>query len=208
MLALSEQEDHPGKMTQALVCLCGCVCVHTTLELHTHLTECSTRIFRTFAVNINACLYLHGSLWAVCLLVRVCLANPLSQSLEWKAEAHCWWRGERGLQAPSWGTVLQRYTAAPSLHSGHVFLSFMFLSIFSHSHLSELCLPFLLSSWYCHLSVLSCQAFCFVFCFLFTCNFPPPLLPPPTPPPATSTWGNLISPSSWPVHNDPSLHGW
>ena len=60
-------------------CVCEpvCVCVHTTLELYTHLTECSTHIFRTFSVNINACLYLLGWLWAVCLLVHACACASL-----------------------------------------------------------------------------------------------------------------------------------
>lgn len=60
--------------------VCTFVCVPATLELHTHLTECSTHIFRTFAVNINACLYLHGLLWAVCLLV---LASACASLILW-----------------------------------------------------------------------------------------------------------------------------
>ena len=34
MLALSAQEDHPGKMTQALVCLCVCLCAYNTGIAH------------------------------------------------------------------------------------------------------------------------------------------------------------------------------
>lgn len=54
MPALSVQEDHPGKMTQALVCLSACV----QRVLHVGLTEHGA----FSAVNINTCPYLHGLL--------------------------------------------------------------------------------------------------------------------------------------------------
>lgn len=72
MRSLSAQEDHPGKMTQASVCLCVCVFVCIQHLNCTLIRLCSTHIFRTFAVNINACLHLHGLLGAVCLLVLAC----------------------------------------------------------------------------------------------------------------------------------------
>jgi len=118
--------------------------------------------------------------------VRVCLANPLSQSLEWKAEAHCWWKGERGLQAPDCGTEQQRFS--PSLHSGRTLFSFMSLCSsvsVCHSHLSEmsLLLPDIL-----HLSYLLRL---FAYFFIPSCTFHS--LPSPLPPSITPL-GNLISP--------------
>lgn len=72
MLSLSvQEEDHPGKMTQASVRLY--VCVHTRRKLHTHMwLNRALAFFGGLFFAVNAGLYLHGSLWALCLLALAC----------------------------------------------------------------------------------------------------------------------------------------
>lgn len=53
MLALSVQEDHPGKMTQALVCVCLSACVQRVLRVA--LTEHSAFTELLPLILIRAC---------------------------------------------------------------------------------------------------------------------------------------------------------
>lgn len=159
---------------------------------------------------IPAWIALSGVFVGAC--VCVCHANPLSRSLEWKVEAHCWWRGEGDLQAPLTVGLCSRGSPLPQLLTyslGHVFLLYV-PPLFFTILLSLTFLNFFPAFWY-HISVLSSQAFALHFVYFLLLHTPFSfilLTRPPSPLPSTSPEGNLISPSSWPVHNSPSLHVW
>lgn len=188
-------------------CVCAPVrvCVfarrqHWNCTLHSF--DCITRIFRTFAVNINACPYLHGSLTAVCLLVLACTCVLL---ILWakvgnERQKHIA-DGEvrEALKLPTVGLYRRAAFSLPSSSAS----CWRFSPFWTQSSF--------LSLFWCHISVLSSQTFCSVSCLLFFL-YPPfsfilhlvfSFLPHPL-----SPYGNLISPSSWPVHSEPTLHGW
>lgn len=49
-----------------------CLCAHKAKIAHSHVTEPSAGVFRRTFFAVNAGLYLHGSLWALCLLALAC----------------------------------------------------------------------------------------------------------------------------------------
>lgn len=136
---------------------------------------------------IPAWIALSGVFVGAC--VCVCHANPLSRSLEWKAEAHCWWRGEGDLQAPLTVGLCSRGSPLPQLltHSlGHMFSSFMSLP---SSSLSCCLSPFWTSfplSDITFLSYLPRLLLCILFTFCsfihLSLSFSSPAHPPPSPP--------------------------
>lgn len=177
MLTLSAQEDHPGKMTQALVCLY--ICVHTTQNCTLIWLNVAFAFFRTFAVNINACLYLHGLLWALCLLPLVCAyASLILWAKVWNERQRHVADGEvrETFKLPlNVGMCSPRFIASPtpqSIAGPHVPPLFLTIS------LSLTFLNFFLTLCYSFFSLIF-PDFCILFTFSPSCTF---LLRSPLPP--------------------------
>lgn len=140
----------------------------------------------------------------------VCLANPLSWSLEWKVEPHCWWRGERDLQAPPTVGLCSRGSPLPNSSLPHLATSSSFTWLPSSSVCCCLspCWNSSLLSNVTFLSYLHRLLLCILFTFCLFIHFLLSFSSLPSPPPSILPKGNLISPSSCVVHNTPSLDGW
>lgn len=185
-------------MIQASVCLCTCmcVCVYTTLQLHTlsHfycLALTFSELLLLILMQAHTCTDRSERCVGACW--RVCLANPLSQSLEWKAKARYWWRGERRLEAPDCRTAAVEATATISSLRPRVFVLHVpppppqYLSVPSFFRISSnVCFIFscfLHCNFFFSLTQLSPSCFTFFF-YLHPCLFPkvlpeeirPPLL--------------------------------
>lgn len=183
MLALSAQEDHPGKMTQALVsvhwCVCVCLCVYNNGIAHySSVALTFLELLLLILMHAHTC----GSLWAVCLLVLACAcASLILWAKVWNERQRHIADGEvrEAFKHPTVG-LCRRVRHCPYLFTSATCFSpscpspppppqYLFCFFSTLTFLNFLFSFSLLR--YGHISALSVAASCFAFCLLFPASY-------------------------------------